>query len=146
MHFFLYVYEIRNKRIRLHSQSPSTLTISPHFGQVEVTAEGLRKVGLYIRPPMYPSFLFIIFTQNWHLLYILFWNKLFYIIYVEKISCKLKYLPTGSFSFRYNNLLFVHNTRTKCTENICRIIWPHLNVNNIVNFSGRVGKGLHHDF
>jgi len=57
--FFLYVYEIRNKWTRLHSQSPSALTISPHFGQIEGREDELRKVCLYIRSPIYPSFLFI---------------------------------------------------------------------------------------
>ena len=45
-----------------------------------------------------------------------------------------------------SDTLFAHNARRKCIETICRIIRPRLNVNNIVNFSGRVGYGLHHDF
>ena len=42
--------------------------------------------------------------------------------------------------------LFAHNARRKCIESIRRIIRPRPNVDNIVNLSGRVGYGLHHDF
>jgi|GEM_PF-4629214 len=45
-----------------------------------------------------------------------------------------------------SDTLFAHNARRKRIENICRIIRSHLNVNNIVKLSGRMGYGLHHDF
>ncbi|MFZ0894035.1 MAG: hypothetical protein WAZ77_05985 [Candidatus Nitrosopolaris sp.] len=45
-----------------------------------------------------------------------------------------------------SDTLFAHNARRKCIETICRIIRPRPNVNNIVNLSGSMGYGLHHDF
>jgi hypothetical protein len=47
---------------------------------------------------------------------------------------------------RVSDTLFAHNARRKCIETIRRIIRPRPNVNNIINFTGRPGYRLHHDF
>ena len=47
---------------------------------------------------------------------------------------------------RVSDTLFAHNARRKCIETIRRIIRLRPNVNNIVNLSGRMEYGLHHDF
>lgn len=57
----------------------------------------------------------------------------------------LSHSPIGG-DVLHPQAFFAHNARRKCIETICRIIRPRPNVNNIVNLSGRMGNGLHHDF
>lgn len=78
--FLLYLYEIRRKSVRLHSQSPS-ITISPHFGQILILGDHIEfwKARLFIRSHIYnSSFLFIIFTKK--SIFYIFYSKVNYFI------------------------------------------------------------------
>jgi hypothetical protein len=92
---------MRHNSIRLHLQT-SSITISPHFGQIErIGPVEFWNVRLYIRPHI--QFVILIYNiyVNRHLLCIFLLYKSFCIIYIREIIDIEKITVNSHGEFRY---------------------------------------------